>query len=59
VMVGDSVTDVLTARAAAVPVVAVDFGYSEIPVSELGPDRIISQLEQLPDVIRDLMPARA
>jgi phosphoglycolate phosphatase len=54
VMVGDSATDINTARAASVPVVAVDFGYSEIPVSRLGPDRIISRYEDLPAVIFDL-----
>ncbi len=36
VMVGDSGTDIATARAAGVPVVAVDFGYSETPIKELG-----------------------
>src|SRR3954469_11193219 len=30
VMIGDSMTDVATARAAGIPVVAVDFGYTEI-----------------------------
>ena len=47
VMVGDSGTDIATARAAAVPVVAVDFGYSETPVKELGPDRLISHFDDL------------
>ena len=32
VMVGDSGTDIATARAAGVPIVAVDFGYSETPI---------------------------
>ena len=36
VMVGDSITDIATARAAGVPVIAVDFGYTETPVAELG-----------------------
>ena len=36
------------ARAAGIPVIAVDFGYSEHPVSELGPDRTISSFVQLP-----------
>ena len=31
-MVGDSATDIDTARAAGIPVVAVDFGYSETPI---------------------------
>ena len=37
VMVGDSGTDIATARAAGIPVVAVDFGYSETPIEELAP----------------------
>jgi len=55
VMVGDSATDIDMARAASVPVVAVDFGYSETPVSQLGPDRIISRYEDLPGAIFDLV----
>ncbi len=48
IMIGDSVTDIRTARAAGVPVIAVDFGYSDRPVSELAPDQIISHFAQLP-----------
>jgi phosphoglycolate phosphatase len=48
VMIGDSLTDIRTARATGVPVIAVDFGYSERPVSEFGPDRVISHFSQLP-----------
>jgi phosphoglycolate phosphatase len=55
VMVGDSQTDIATARAALVPVVAVDFGYTEIPVTELGPDKIISSYNALPAVIATLL----
>lgn len=51
VMIGDSVTDIRTARAAGVPIVAVDFGYSERPIVEFGPDRIISRFSQLPAAI--------
>jgi len=47
IMVGDSGTDILTARAANVPVIAVDFGYADVPVSELGPDRVISHFDEL------------
>ena len=47
VMVGDSGTDILTARAANVPVIAVDFGYADVPVKDLGPDRVISHFDQL------------
>lgn len=47
VMVGDSRTDIDAARNAKLPVVAVDFGYTPVPVSELGPDRIISHFDDL------------
>src|SRR5262245_4306296 len=47
VMIGDSATDIRTARAAGVPIIAVDFGYSERPIAEFGPDRTISHFSQL------------
>jgi len=54
IMVGDSPTDINAARAAGIPVVAVDFGYTEIPVVALKPDRVISRYDQLPGGVRDL-----
>jgi phosphoglycolate phosphatase len=54
IMVGDSVTDIRTARAAGVPVVAVDFGYTDVPIASLGPDRVISSFAELPGVISAL-----
>jgi phosphoglycolate phosphatase len=51
VMIGDSATDIETARAAGLPVIAVDFGYSESPVADFGPDRIISHFGQLPAAV--------
>jgi phosphoglycolate phosphatase len=56
VMVGDSGTDIATARAAGIPIVAVDFGYSEIPVAELEPDRLISHFDQLAAAVMELAP---
>lgn len=38
IMVGDSETDVLTARAAGVPVIGVTFGYTDVPMRDLNPD---------------------
>jgi phosphoglycolate phosphatase len=55
VMVGDSGNDIDTARAAGVPIVAVDFGYTEVPVARLGPDRVISNFAELPAAVRDLL----
>lgn len=47
VMIGDSKTDIDTARGAGVPVVAVDFGYTETPVTAFGPDVVISHFDEL------------
>ncbi len=51
VMIGDSTTDIATARAAQVPMVAVDFGYTETPIAKLNPDRVISSYADLPSSI--------
>jgi phosphoglycolate phosphatase len=59
VMVGDSATDVATARAAGVPVVAVTFGYTDIPPAALGADRLISHFAELFDAVQELVPAPA
>ncbi len=59
IMVGDSATDIDTAHAAGVPVVAVSFGYSAPPVRELGPDRVIDHFDELWDAVAALMPATA
>jgi phosphoglycolate phosphatase len=47
IMVGDSGTDVRTARAASLPVIGVTFGYSEVPIETLQPDRLISSYAEL------------
>lgn len=47
VMVGDSETDIQTAKAAGIPVVAVDFGYSVEPVSAFAPNAVISHYDDL------------
>ena len=51
VMVGDSSMDIATARAAGIPVIAVDFGYTDTPVAVLAPDRIISRFADLPEAV--------
>ena len=47
VLVGDSETDVATARAANVPVIVVSFGYTETPVHQLGADIVIDHFDAL------------
>jgi phosphoglycolate phosphatase len=58
IMVGDSGTDIRTARAANVPIIAVDFGYSEVPIASLRPDRLIGSFADLPAAIVELEAAR-
>ncbi|HWV55109.1 phosphoglycolate phosphatase [Pseudorhodoplanes sp.] len=61
VMVGDSETDVNVARAAGIPVIGVDFGYTRTPMSDLRPDRLISHFDALPAAVSELLriPGRA
>ncbi|WP_457797847.1 HAD family hydrolase [Methylocystis sp. S23] len=59
VMVGDSKTDVDTAKNAGAPVVAVDFGYTDIPVAELAPDRVISHFDELWAAAEAILPPSA
>ncbi|MGH6760184.1 MAG: HAD family hydrolase [Phyllobacterium sp.] len=47
IMVGDSRTDIDTAKAAGIPVVAVDFGYTDLPVHTFDPSRVISHFDEL------------
>ena len=47
VMVGDSRTDIDTAKAAGIPVVAVPFGYTDVPVTELGPNVVVQSYAEL------------
>ena len=56
VMVGDSAMDLLSARAAGVPVVLVSFGYTETPVEALGGDVLIDRFADLPAAVRRLSP---
>ena len=46
-MVGDSSFDVRAARNAKVPVVAVAFGYNDLPAAELGADAVIGHYDEL------------
>lgn len=55
VMVGDTQTDILTARNANIPVVAVDFGYTEQPVATFNPDTTISHYSQLFAAVATMM----
>jgi phosphoglycolate phosphatase len=58
VLVGDSHIDAQTAKAAAVPMIAVDFGYTNIPAAELGVARVIGHFDQLPGTVFELFAER-
>jgi phosphoglycolate phosphatase len=47
VMVGDSKMDIDTARNAGIPIVAVNFGYTDQPVDSFKPDRVIGHYDEL------------
>jgi phosphoglycolate phosphatase len=51
VMIGDSITDLNTARAAGVPAILVSYGYTPVPVSDLGADAVLDDFAQLPDAL--------
>lgn len=56
IMVGDSINDILAAQNAGVPAVAVTFGYSDVAVDQLNPDRIIESYADLtPDMVLELL----
>ena len=54
IMVGDAGPDVGVARRACVPVICVSFGYTEVPVADLKPDRIIDHMDELRGAIEGL-----
>lgn len=49
--VGDSPTDVATAKAANVPIVAVRFGYTKLKPEELGADHLIDHYDELDSAV--------
>lgn len=55
VLVGDSPVDVAAARAADIPVIAMSYGYTPVPVHELGADAVVDDFTQLPEIISRLV----
>jgi phosphoglycolate phosphatase len=54
IMVGDAGPDVGVARRAGIPVIGVTFGYTDIPIADLNPDRLISHFSELPAAVASL-----
>jgi phosphoglycolate phosphatase len=55
IMVGDSRTDITTAKAAGIPVIAVPFGYTDVPIESLDPDIVIQHFDGLHAAVAALM----
>ena len=55
VMVGDSKTDIDTAKAARIPVIGVTFGYTDVHVSDLGADYVIEHFDQMVLAVNNLL----
>lgn len=51
-LIGDSENDIVAARSADIPSVAVTFGYAHMPHAELGADALIDRFEELPEALR-------
>jgi phosphoglycolate phosphatase len=58
IMVGDAGPDVGVARRAGIPVIGVAFGYTEVPMAELKPDRLIDRMSQLGEAVESLTLSR-
>ncbi len=58
IMVGDAGPDIGAARRAGIPVIGVEFGYTEVPIADLKPDRLISHMDQLPAAVESLIVQR-
>ncbi len=58
VMVGDAGPDIGVARRAGIPVIGVDYGYTDVPVRDLSPDAVISHLSELPAALELLASQR-
>lgn len=59
IMVGDSGNDIGVARRAGMPVIAVSFGYTDVPIADLKPDRLIHHMRDLPEAVDLLSTVRA
>jgi phosphoglycolate phosphatase len=54
VMIGDSITDLKTARAAGVPCILFSYGYTPVPAKDLGADLVLDEFTALPGALRAL-----
>lgn len=55
VMIGDSRTDIATARAAGIPCICVPFGYTDVAIETLEPDLVIQHFDELAEAVRQVL----
>ena len=55
IMVGDSITDIGAARAACIPCIIMSYGYTTIPVGNLGADRVLRHFRHIPMAVKSLL----
>ncbi|CAN7235115.1 HAD-IA family hydrolase [Bradyrhizobium sp. LjRoot220] len=55
IMVGDAGPDIGVARRAGIPVIGVEFGYTDVPIAEFKPDRLIGHFRELPAAVNSLI----
>lgn len=54
IMIGDGKPDALAAKAAQVPCLLMSYGYSDVPIYQLGADRVLRSARDIPAAIRAL-----
>lgn len=55
IMIGDSNTDLATARAAKVPCILLTYGYTPTPAVELGADAVTADFTDIPKLVKQLL----
>jgi phosphoglycolate phosphatase len=58
IMVGDSGPDIGVAKRAGIPVIGVDFGYTQVAIADLEPDALISHMRHLCEAVDRIVSSR-
>lgn len=58
IMIGDSEPDILAAKAAHLPVIAVAWGYAQRPVADMTPDAVAQSMQDITALVAQLCPEK-